>query len=275
MATTSSFVDLRTGRTSPLPEAIERSGYAYAVSPDRSMFAFSPCCYQATREAYVANVDGTGLRPITPSDVYAVLPEWAPTGHSVVYQRVDHPRAGVGTLGNLFVTDVQTGRTDRITQLDQTKSWSWWVLWPSFGPGGETVLFQQPRTTAQGEVWDLWSVRVDDGTTTLVLRDAGYGAYAPDGTLAYLTPYEGGSSGDDLWILDERGGTPRQLVHGPGIEWPRWSPDGTRISYGSNDGGIYVVDVATGDSRRVADGGVAEWFDDDTLVVGAGGCPGC
>ncbi len=50
--------------------------------------------------------------------------------------------------------------------------------------------------------------------------------------------------------------------------WLRWSPDSTRISY-SNGDGIYVLTVATGSTKKVAEGGGnTEWVDDHTLVVG-------
>jgi Tol biopolymer transport system component len=109
---------------------------------------------------------------------------------------------------------------------------------------------------------------------TLVRRKAGFGSYSPNGhTLAYLSPADS-FSGGSLWIADDRGGPPRLLVQGDGIEWPHWSPDGTRIAY-TKRGSVYVVDVASGRSTRATSGGVAEWFDNDTLIVGEGGCPGC
>jgi Tol biopolymer transport system component len=95
------------------------------------------------------------------------------------------------------------------------------------------------------------------------------GVYAPDGAaLAYLNaprPEDGGGWSSSLWLADTDGSDPRLLVDGD-FHFHRWSPDGTRIAY-AGDGGIHVVDVATGESAHVADGGAVEWFDDDTLVV--------
>jgi len=52
------------------------------------------------------------------------------------------------------------------------------------------------------------------------------------------------------------------------IEFPTMSPDGSRVAY-SDGGSIYVVDVATGESSKVADGNYfnAAWLDNDTLIV--------
>ena len=44
----------------------------------------------------------------------------------------------------------------------------------------------------------------------------------------------------------------------------------TKIAF-SGGGEILVVDVATGEFSHVADGGIADWLDDDTLVVSPAG----
>jgi hypothetical protein len=51
-----------------------------------------------------------------------------------------------------------------------------------------------------------------------------------------------------------------------GIFEPKMSPDGSRIAYQDGDS-IYVVDVSTGESSEVAEGRMAAWLDDDTLIV--------
>jgi hypothetical protein len=66
-------------------------------------------------------------------------------------------------------------------------------------------------------------------------------------------------------------------VEGDGIEFPRWSPDGTRIAFQDGDvaiepvvrpNAISVVDVATGDLMLAAGTGERPaWLDDDTLIV--------
>jgi hypothetical protein len=274
MSTESSFVDVGSGRTTPLPEAIAAAGYYFDASPDRTMLTYGPCCAVRPTTVSVASIDGTVIRQLTPDRMSAFGPRWSPDGTSIVYQGRGPIATGANRFGNLFIVDPRTGETVRITHLDQSKSWGWWFLSPSFAPDGEKVIFQMPRHTGSGTRWDLWSVPITGGERTLLLRNAGFGSYAPDGhTLAYLSP-AASFSGGSLWIADDRGSVPRKLVQGPRIKLPRWSPDGTRIAY-AKGGNVYVVDAASGRSARVSKGGVAEWFDDDTLVVGAGGCPGC
>ncbi len=101
-------------------------------------------------------------------------------------------------------------------------------------------------------------------------RNASFGVYDPDGIdIAYLEAPQDFSS-PALYLASSGGDRVRPLVEGDAISWPRWSPDGTRIVY-ADDGEIYIVEVATGQSFVVAEGATAEWFDDDTLVVAPGG----
>ena len=261
------MIDLRTGDVTPLPSSIATAGTYYAVSPDHTTVAYSTCC-NPPEPLYVANVDGTQVRQISAIGQDAFGAQWSPDGSMLVYQQRD---GSTQRLGNLVVQDVATGQRTQVTHFE-AQPWDWWFTFPSFAPDGRSVLFQLPRGDPNNPIWDLWSVPVAGGEQTLVQRNAGWGGYSPDGTrLAYLSPVDGHDfTGGGLWITSVHGGTPRALVPQGHLKWVRWSPDGTQISY-SDDGSIYVLDVATGSATRVADGGTAEWFDDHTLIVGTGG----
>lgn len=265
--------DLSTGETRPLPESLV-GGRSYAVSPDGTMFAYSsgacPPCIPPI-EVHTADVDGTWVRKVaTPGVVDAFGPSWSPDGSMLVYQGSD----GLNEVGNLYVVDLATGEVRRITDL-ASRLLSRFPLNPSFTPDGEAVLFQLPRgvranTSDVDTRWDLWSVPIAGGELTLVRRNAAMGVYSPDGsTLAFLDalrPGAGGGLRSNLWLADV-GGSDLRLLSVGRFGFVRWSPDGTRIAYGGN-GKIRVVDVATGQASRVANGITAEWLDDDTLVVG-------
>jgi len=257
-----SMLDLRTGKLTPLPAAIATSGDYYAVSPDHSKLAYNACC-TVSSPVYVANVDGTDVTQVSAISAYAS--QWSPDGSMLVYQQrgstTEH-------LGNLFVWNVATGQRTRVTNLDQTHSWGYWAMLPSFSADGTSILFQLPRGShPNNPTEDLWSVPVSGGAPTLVRRNAGSGYYSPDGRwLAYVSPVCYLSCGQDgLWITSVQGGTPRLVAQGD-LGWLRWSPDGRRISY-SEGGSVYVLEVATGSAMQVAVGGNAEWFDDNTLIV--------
>jgi Tol biopolymer transport system component len=76
-------------------------------------------------------------------------------------------------------------------------------------------------------------------------------ALSPDGQrLAYEDPTKG-----DIWILDVERQTSSRLTTTPGHEaCPVWFPDGTKIAYRTNAGGVFVKEVSgTTVERRVAD----------------------
>lgn len=93
------------------------------------------------------------------------------------------------------------------------------------------------------------------------------GAYSPNGdTLAFLDPARGEWTSPTLLLAEGGSGEPRVIAEGGAIDWPRWSPDGTRIAY-IDRGEVFLVGVASGETTKVGDGGHAEWLDDDTLVI--------
>jgi len=258
-----SSVDLQTGGATPLPQSI-LGGSLYFTSPDRTMFVYSWCC-GSPNPVFVANVDGTGVRQITPDGTDGFAARWSPDGSMLVYQQRN---GATQEIGNLVVVDVATGEATQITDLDP-ENYGLWFLSPSFSPDGQTIIFHMPRGPNDdvSTRWDLWSVPVAGGEPTLVVRNASMGVYAPDGgTLAYLDSPRGYWTSSRLMVADVDGSDPRLLVQGDRIEFPRWSPDGTRIAYTDADG-IHVVDVFTGETSLVAEGGTSDWFGDDTLVV--------
>jgi Tol biopolymer transport system component len=253
------YVDLRTGAMTPMPENIADSWSM--VSPDGTMFVYG--CW-GWGPLFVANVDGSDEHQVTPEGVDACLGAWSPDGSMIVYE-ADAPRS---KPANIFTVDLATGEVTQLTDLERVKArGAVTVMEPGFSPDGESVFFHRLRRTAR--VWDIWSVPVTGGEPTIVRRNAGWGRYSPDGqTLAFLSD---NGEGGRIRIADATGGPARQLVKGDHNGPPIWSPDGTKIAY--VDHGIQVVDVATGETSEVtACGGPVEWFDDDTLIVGPGGC---
>ena len=261
-------VDLTTGAATPLPANIRDAGNAYAVSPDHTLFAFNA---SQGVGLYIANIDGTGERQITFGNDMG--PQWSPDGSMLVYQRRSSDSAS-NALGNLFVYDVRTGRSTQITHIDQsTRTGGWWFMDPSFmgGVQGPDVLFQMPRGT-NPQVWDLWAVPVSGGKPQLVKQNAGWGAVqGGDGRFAYASPVSAMTFDGGVLYLEPHPGNPpsglgERLAPGPAVK-VRWSPDGTRIAYTSGDY-VHVLNVLDGSDTKVVKGDNAEWFDDNTLVVG-------
>jgi Tol biopolymer transport system component len=266
--------DLDAGQSTRIG-GVESPGYqspGIAVSRDGSMLAYAGHDPGGRLVIYVANADGTDIRPLekTARDGAAVGPRFSPDGSQIVYQA-----KGPGNLaGDIFVVDVAAGTTTRVTDLDPGYS-TLWYMGPQFGPDGRTIFFTAPRPgTNQG--WDLWSVPVSDGTPTLVLRGAIGGQVSPDGrSIVYFEPNPSHDDAylGDMWLAEADGSNPQRVTGVQGdVFSARWSPDGTRIAFTEQASeGAYVIDLTTGEVTKVLDdltGKFPEWVDDHTWIVG-------
>ena len=266
------LLDLESGDAAQLPDAID-DGTIYSTAGG-TLLAYSRCC-ASPNPVFVTNVDGSDSRRITPEGTDGFGAALSLDGSLLVYQQ----RNGYGQgIGNLVVVDLATGDETQVTDLEPM-SYGAWFLNPSFSPDGARIVFQLPRgpDDGQGTRWDIWSVPVGGGEARLEVADASMPAYAPDGRLAYLDAPRGSWSSSRLMVRDADGGTTVLLeIDGDGMEFPRWSPDGTMIavqggdpSIGTMDSSIpiSVVDVSTGDVTVVGSGEKPAWLDDDTLLI--------
>jgi len=184
-----------------------------------------------------------------------------PKGAEIVYERTQDGRAG------LYL--VPAGGGVERPLLDRPGD----DTLPRFTPGGQAVLFTSERSGRP----QLWEVPARGGEPRRVRSNPYTESQAdvsPDGTqVAFLSDADGRQC---LWILERASGKARVLVrHGQDsiLGNPHWAPDGRRIVFSSNvhiGHQIYVVDVATGEQRRISGlttGGCEPRFRGDGLKV--------
>ena len=274
------LLDLNTGEERPLPNAITRLHDAggevgqFAASHDGSRLTFVKTSEDGSPQIFVAGIDGTGVRQLTYHAFGVTSPAWSPDGTTIAYAK----SSPIGT-GRLFIVDVTSGGTRALGVRGSD---------PQFTPDGASVLYSRaspaptPMTVpaAGGE----GTVLVEPGPG---LHDAFGGSISPDGSqVTYLgsgaplapdgSPLtfhgeEIEQAGPGRFVSNLDGSGFRLLPGGMSNPAGTWSPDGTRIVCSGDDGvsggGIIVVDVATGNFTRVAEGRLAVWVDDHTLLV--------
>lgn len=115
---------------------------------------------------------------------------------------------------------------------------------PALSPDGRQIVFRALN--------DLYLLPI--GGKARPLTQDGFSkvdpAWSPDGkTLAYSTD-KGGSL--DLWLRDMATGESRQLTRFDGAAVSgAWSRDGKSIAFLGQNGGLFVADAATGETRRL------------------------
>lgn len=114
-----------------------------AWSPDGSHIAFVSD-RGGDPDLYVMRADGSDVRLIAASEANEGDPEWSPDGSRIAYERIQ----GNGTKGGIFVLDVATETTTRLTAKADLASD------PSWSPDGRMIAFLGDRTN--DPPWDLY-----------------------------------------------------------------------------------------------------------------------
>ncbi|HUR81632.1 MAG TPA: protein kinase [Thermoanaerobaculia bacterium] len=135
-------------------------------------------------------------------------------------------------------------------------------LTPSLSPDGKSFAFVSARSGNR----DIYVQRVDGRTATNLtvdsLDDDFDPAFSPDGAqIAFRSNRDGGG----IFVMGVTGESVRRLTEGDGYS-PSWSPDGKRIVFSTaavdfrphvrgGNGGLRIVDVATGAARVIVEAG--------------------
>ena len=263
VAVTHSYVDIATGERSPVAADLLNARVP-EVSPD-----LSNVVYEDSGTITVAALDGSARETITPTDLDGYLPTWI-DDETILFQ--GRP-AGTGKFGGLYFADVSSGELTKVADLPELGSGLPWLTRSDLSPDGTTLLYHLPRHEGERFVWDLWTAPLAGGRATLLREDAGWGTYAPDGSIVFFDhPVNFGSN--RMSVIDGRGNNARTLLKFPddeeGLGWLQVSPDGTMV-YGLREYAAHLVDIDTGEELGEVDGFFGEeeptWYGNDTLIV--------
>jgi Tol biopolymer transport system component len=188
---------------------------------------------------------------LTSAKAANVEPRLSPDGKRIAWVSTQ----GTGHF-NLFIADIGPeglpnarpllgGRQSKITRY----YYSPWdhALNPSWSPDGKRIIYVSNAEVAWG-TGDIWSVAADDpkDRRKLLSEETSWSARpetSPDGKQVLFASYHG-RQWRQLWLTTPSGDAPLPVTFGEFDRWnARWSPDGQRIAFISNEHGNTSIAV--------------------------------
>jgi TolB protein len=265
-----------------------------------SRIAFRRHNPNGTFDLLVVDSDGEDLRRIFGSEMAVYSPTWSPDGRTLAYtqretegwrlverdmqtgrtrviqgnsQLIMTPAYspdgtklafGMHVPGGIQIHDYDVSRGCCMRRLSSAPMDN---LSPTYAPDGQRLALHSTRTRAQ----HIYVMPADGGTAAVVTpfgERVEYAApdWSPNGS---LIAFHGASRGTKQIMVvdaDRPGSQVRQLTTEGINEDASWAPDGRHIVFSSSGmrgggPGLYVIDMATGNIRRLASGRLqlADW----------------
>lgn len=221
-------------------------GYDYQPdwSPDGRTVVFSSYRNDAV-ELHLLDLATGATRPLLADGAVNVEPRWSPDGHRIAWVSTAYE----GRF-HVFVAPVSNGAlgtAERITEDRDSGLPRYYYsrydqyLSPTWSPDGRELIVLSNR----GHIWGsggFWRTEARSGALMRELRfeETTWRArpdWSPDGKRILYSSYLG-RQWHQLWLMTAEGENPVQLTYGEyDATSPRWSRDGRRIAFISNEAG--------------------------------------
>ncbi|HJR36086.1 MAG TPA: hypothetical protein VJ817_14110, partial [Gemmatimonadales bacterium] len=237
-------------------------GYDYQPdwSPDGRRVVYTSYRHDALELWLLDLEDGTSTALVANGAVN-LDPRWSPDGSRVAYVSTAHAGrwhvflCAVAPL-RLSAASLRPCVSEQLTRDTATAPLPRYYysrydhfLSPAWSPDGRELVVVSNR----GQVWGsggLWRLEAKPGGALREIRreETTWKArpdLARDGRRVVYSSYQGGQR-NQLWLMPGDGGDPFQLTYcACDHTAPRWSPDGRRIAFVSNEGGNTSLRVVT------------------------------
>jgi Tol biopolymer transport system component len=233
-------------------------GYDYQPdwSPDGRTVVFARYARDAI-ELQLLDLASGSVMPLTTNGAVNVEPRWSPDGTRIAF---------VSSLYNgrwhVFILSPEGAKDPlRLTEDNDSKlpryyysKWDHYIS-PTWSPDGKEIILVSNRGHIHGS-GGFWRMDARPGGSAS-LRELRYEEttwkarpdWSPDGTRVVYSSYLG-RQWNQLWLMTSEGGDPIPLTYGDfDATAPRWTRDGKRIAFVSNEQGntsLWVIDVVGG-----------------------------
>jgi TolB protein len=198
-------------------------------------------------------------------------PDWSPDGRKIAF---------VGSGDSIW-----TMNADGTQQRPLTRSGEAGVYGPDWSPDGERIAFSSYSGGGNPGI----QIMDADGSERETITDSPEGvgnfhpSWSPDGERIVFMRQTGspelaqGVPMNEIHVIDADGSDEKRLMRGPGIDFPSFSPDGTKIAFVSKqdrDPGTYVMDADGTNVEKLAGGATDDtapsWSPDGERIVYSG-----
>ena len=245
------------------------AGYDYQPdwSPDGRYVAYASYRRDAV-ELRLLDLASGDSRTLLRDGAVNVEPRWSPDGRRLAFVSSAYQGRWHIFIASLSAAG-EPGVIERVTE-DRTSNLPRYYygahdqyLSPTWSPDGKELIFLSNR----GRIWGsggFWRMAARAGAEPreLYYEETTWKArpdWSRDGRRVVYSSYLG-RQWHQLWLMTAHGGDPFQLTYGEGdATAARWSPDGRRIAFISNESGnteLRLVDVPGGAVSRVR---VEQW----------------
>ncbi len=198
-------------------------------------------------ELWVLDLQAGGTRALVANGAVNLDARWSPDG-----KRVAYVSTAFHGHWHVFVAEVADGKPtgavpQKITEEKDSGLPRYYYskfdqyLSPTWSPDGKELILVSNR----GDVWgsgNLWRMNVEPGSEMRLVRKEetnwkAHPDWARDGHRVVYSSYLGRQR-NQLWLTTAEGGDPFELTYCECDHTrPRWSPDGRRIAFVTNEGG--------------------------------------
>lgn len=227
-------------------------------SPDGKKIVFVRYDHDAM-ELEMLDVESGNVTPLTQNKGVNVEPRWSPDGTRIAFVTTQFE----GRF-NVAILTVATGAIERVTPQHNSGLPRYYYdvydqyLSPTWSPDGSQLIIISNR----GHIWGagtFWRLSLKDPAAMKEIHDeeTSWRArpdWSHDGHRVVYSSYVGRQR-NALWLTTDDGGHPFQLTYGDyDATAPRWSADGSKIAYISNEGGntsLWTIDLPGGKRTKL------------------------
>jgi len=240
-------------------------GYDYQPdwSPDGRFVVYASYAGDAI-ELQLLDLASGAARALTANGAVNLEPRWSPDGTRIAFVSTSYNRRW--HIFTLALRGAEPGAVERVTEDNDSGLpryyYSRWdhYLSPTWSQDGSEIIFVSNRGHIHG-TGGFWRMAARPGGVAAA-RELRYEEttwkarpdWAPDGKRVVYSSYAG-RQWNQLWLMTSGGGDPFPLTYGDfDATAPRWSHDGGRIAYVSNEGGntsLWVIELPGGRRQQV------------------------